>query len=188
MGALRLRQQDVPEADYMAMLKKDAITTIIGPLIRSVNFTTRKLKDNPAGVKWTFECPRRLLPELLKCSGYQEATLSIGKEEEARLGALPVFATAQSAHHDWQLIEKLEHFGVSGPTRSGHYVVRATKESIADIRQACLTSTSSYANVWHLIINYRFTGRFPACHSMETVASSLRSSLAKNRLASAIGR
>ena len=176
-GNLKLNKEDVSDAEYKAFSQKEGLAALIGPLIRVVNFTNRRLLQEPEGLKWTFECPREVVPDLLRCSGTKEVVISVGKDEEQKMNIHPVFVSSSSASTILTLIEGLDHYGVCGPTRTGHFVVRSSEKALADIRKACLTSTSTYSHAWHLVIKRRYTARFPACHSMMTIATSLSKSL-----------
>ena len=177
VGVIRLRKALCTEEVYEAMQKKENLVKIIGPLIKSVTLTMKRIEEDPPAVRWSFEVTRMYLPQLLKCSGICEATVTVDRAEEQKLGIVPVFVSASAASLVLKQLEGIDHMGVTGPTRSGHYVARAVESQLEQVRKAVLSSTSSYTNQWSLQVKHKYVGRFLRKFGMLSIAESLKTTL-----------
>ena len=177
VGTIRLRKAVCSEEIYEAVQKKENLVKIIGPLINSVTLTMKRMEENPPAVRWSFEVARMHLAPLLKCSGECEAVITVDRAEENKLGVIPVFVSATAASVVLRQLEGIPHLGVTGPTKSGHFVARADESQLEKVRKAVLGSTSSFADQWTLQVKHKYVGRFLRRYSSLSVVESLKTTL-----------
>ena len=124
------------------------------------------------------ECPKEKTLDILKCSGNHACMITAPRAEEEKMGLKVVWTQASSATALLELLGTTEHFGVYGPTRKGQFLVRTSVEHIGAVRKAVLSHMSEYAGVWNVIVQHRYSGRFSDTMSLQSIACSLRESLA----------
>ena len=176
-GILRLRQDAAPEQVYDAICKKEGLSMIAGSLAKDIDFLSRKFEADPEATRWTWEAKRDKLRGILHCSGTCEANIQIDRAEEDKLSIIPVFASASSAEAVREKLGSVPHLGVVGPTTTGWYTVRATAECISQVRRMVLSSTSTFLDMWDLVITHKFVGKFPKKHHMSSIAASMKASM-----------
>ena len=176
-GTLRLRRDAVTQQVYDTIAKKEGLSIIVGSLAKDITFLSRKFESDPEATRWSWEAKRANLRAILQCSGTCEANIQIDRAEEDKLAVIPVFASASSAEAVRDKLGLVPHLGVVGPTRSGCYIVRSTAEHISQVRRLVLTSTSTFQDMWDLVVTLKFVGRFPKKYHMTSIAASMRTSM-----------
>ena len=102
------------------------------------------------------------------------------REIEEFLKIVPVFFSGGNIHELWMQMQDIDHFGIIGPLRKGHYLARTPSEALAEVRRVVLGARSQFAQCWGLLIRHKYTARFPAGATDSSVTLSLKASLRWN--------
>ena len=107
---------------------------------------------NEENWQWTIQCPRgHLLAKVLSFSGKDDVQVLVGRQEEEKIGLVPIFVEGTSLSQVRENLEGISHAGITGPTRQGMFVARVTPTYLAAARQRLLGPMSVYADQWDLM-------------------------------------
>ena len=177
MATLKVGKAEVDMEDFEHAMIKQNLSLFVGNVFQLVTFTSRRMDDQAETIRWSVECPRAHLAALLACSGHKGCIVQIPREEEQKLNIQAIFVSASSAKAVYDTVKHMTHLGVCGPTKAGLYIVRSPTAEVAALRKVVLSETSAFAHDWNLIVTCRYEGKFPAQYSMQTIGTSLRTSL-----------
>ena len=159
-----------------AFARRDFVQAFFGPIASSLKAISRRMMVNEENWQWTIQCPRNALANVLSFSGKDDVQVLVGRQEEEKIGLVPMFVEGTSLSQVRENLEGISHAGVTGPTRQGMFVARVTSTHLVAARQRLLGPLSVYADQWDLIVRYKYTGRFTASTNMQGIAVSMAKS------------
>ena len=145
-------------ADWGEFSNKDKLPLFLGSVSGAIHIPTRRGAPADARMTWNADCPRAALQELLALSGTKEMIITVSRDEEQALQCVPLFLQGAYPSAILRQLSGMAHCGVSGPTRTGQWVVRALPTSVAAIRQQLLGQTSPFASSWTWSSSTRLQG------------------------------
>ena len=170
---LTMDKELAASADWSDFSNKDKMPLFLGSMSGTIHISTRRGTLADARITWNADCPRAALKDLLALSGTKEMIISVSRDEEDGLQCVPVFLQGTYPSAILKQLTGMVHCGVSGPTRTGQWVVRALPASVAAIRQQLLGQTSPFAASWDMVIKHKIAGRFPSDASAQTITISM---------------
>ena len=174
MKAVRSLVNDDVYSDFGV---KDKVCACLARFLHDVRIVQFRRIQEPEAQIWQLEASRGVLPCLLALSGRDNITLSVPRSEEASLDCIAVFVDALCLDQVWRSISDVPHYGVAGPTQRGQAVIRAPRTGVGAVRARALSHLSPYSKQWDLVIEKKFVGRFTATIGMESIASSISTTL-----------
>ena len=176
-GSSKILRDHADSQNFDQAHKKEWMAQVFGPLYHTMGFTNRRVNSEEGSIRWTLEIPRGSLEDVLACSGKCDLIVTVPREQEQQLAVHPVFVDSISITKLFELVQNVPHLRIAGPTRNGSLLVRAKPDQIAEIRRIVLNPTSAFAKVWDLTVVFRYQGKFNRKYSLQTAATSLRTSL-----------
>ena len=167
----------VAENIYADFSNKDKVCACLAKFMHEIRIVQHRCRQEPEAQTWTIEAPRSCLPQLLALSGRDNITLTIPRSEEASLDSIPVFVDALTLDQVWRSIAEVPHYGVVGLTQHGQAIVRAPRTGVGAVRSRALGQFSPYSRQWDLVVAKRYMGKFTSRVGMESIASSIATSL-----------
>ena len=94
-----------------AFARRDFIQVFFGPIASGLKVTSRRMLVDDENWQWTIQCPRGLMAHVLSFSGKDDVQVLVGRQEEEKLGVVPIFVEGTSLSQVRENLEGVSHAG-----------------------------------------------------------------------------